>query len=485
MPTYSVVSSNSSTRVYAEGDSITFYVTTTDIPNGTPLYWNNIGSLSSSDFTQNINKGRLIINNNTATLTLTFAEDYKVDTPRGYDKKYAPANWGSVNLESLILQFRAQSETGPVVVTEFTRYIVDTSKPKKLNPVDLPTVPITQIQTGQFPLNITTVTNSLNLPFWKQTGNLGLLDVGETSELYIESNTTQTFDLIYEKISGELPSGLSLLRDGSISGTVINAPSTATNYYFTASFSKNVGSPINTSTFYITAYKSTTTNYTPIWFDSFFNNEQRTIIDNLLRNQDIFKREEIYRPFDNNFGISQNIRWYLHYGVENITNINYFIPLIFSKRRFRLSEPKIAFGKNSIEETVYEVVYSEIIDYNQNELGESLPPIFQQSGVYYFPTSVINWRKSFETEGRQVTDKFNPRFMKSRQNETSTVLGYIPCVIYCYALPNKGTKIIDRIKKQNISFNQFDFTIDKYYKYNLVDRNLIDTVRFTYVQQST
>lgn len=73
---YSLTANISNGSSLNEGDSITYILTTTGLPDGTLVYWNNTGSTVATDFTQGINSGTLIINNNTASITLTLYEDY-------------------------------------------------------------------------------------------------------------------------------------------------------------------------------------------------------------------------------------------------------------------------------------------------------------------------------------------------------------------------------------------------------------------------
>lgn len=73
---YSLTANISNGSSLNEGDSITYTLTTTGLPDGTVVYWSNAGSTSAADFTQGINSGTLTINNNAASITLTLYEDY-------------------------------------------------------------------------------------------------------------------------------------------------------------------------------------------------------------------------------------------------------------------------------------------------------------------------------------------------------------------------------------------------------------------------
>jgi hypothetical protein len=110
LPTYSVSPSTSSVN---EGSSVTFTVTTTNVPNSTTLYWtlNTIsGTVNSSDFTGGETSGSFTITNNSGSVALTLANDVTTE--------------GS---ESFQLQVRTDSTSGTIVATSSTVTINDTS----------------------------------------------------------------------------------------------------------------------------------------------------------------------------------------------------------------------------------------------------------------------------------------------------------------------------------------------------------------------
>ena len=73
-PTYSITvnpaSVNETTSALA-----TFTITTTNVQNGTTLYWINTGTIIAADFTDNTNSGTVTVTNNSATFTRTIARD--------------------------------------------------------------------------------------------------------------------------------------------------------------------------------------------------------------------------------------------------------------------------------------------------------------------------------------------------------------------------------------------------------------------------
>jgi hypothetical protein len=109
-PTYSVSPSTTSIN---EGSSVTFTVTTTNVSNGTTLYWSTnaiSGTINGSDFNDGVTTGSFTINSNSGSITRTLASDVNTE--------------GS---ESFQLQIRTGSTGGTIVATSSTVTINDTS----------------------------------------------------------------------------------------------------------------------------------------------------------------------------------------------------------------------------------------------------------------------------------------------------------------------------------------------------------------------
>jgi hypothetical protein len=71
-PTYSFTRDQS---IVDEGQTITYTVTTTNVANGTRVYWINYGSADANDFTSFTNEGFVTINNNTGSFYRTLRND--------------------------------------------------------------------------------------------------------------------------------------------------------------------------------------------------------------------------------------------------------------------------------------------------------------------------------------------------------------------------------------------------------------------------
>jgi len=115
VPTYSIVGSPT---VVDEGQSVTFTITTTDVPNGTVLYWTTnaptgeeLNTPSAGDFTDGLTQGSITINSNSATLVRTLVEDSATEGD-----------------ETFVIKIREGSTSGAVLATSNTIIIADTSQ---------------------------------------------------------------------------------------------------------------------------------------------------------------------------------------------------------------------------------------------------------------------------------------------------------------------------------------------------------------------
>jgi hypothetical protein len=107
-PTYSITPNTTSV---SEGGGVVFTVTTTNVANGTTLFWSTTGTnVTNSDFTDAAVSGTITINNGSATITRTLANDATTE-----------------GTESFQIQVRTGSTGGTVVATSSSVTINDTS----------------------------------------------------------------------------------------------------------------------------------------------------------------------------------------------------------------------------------------------------------------------------------------------------------------------------------------------------------------------
>ena len=213
--TYSITPS---TTTISEGSTVTFNVTTNNVPNGTTLYWTTVstgGNLNSDDFIDLRVDSSFLINNGNATISRTLFNDTLTE-----------------GVESFYLEIRTNSITGPVVATSPSISINDTS----ITPT--PTYNISQDRTSVnegssivFTLTTTNVPNGTTL-YWTIGGNVSNTDFTDflsSSSFLTTNNSTTITRTLRNDITTEGAEIFNLqIRTGSISGPVVATSSTIT-----------------------------------------------------------------------------------------------------------------------------------------------------------------------------------------------------------------------------------------------------------------
>jgi hypothetical protein len=127
---------------------------------------------------------------------------------------------------------------------------------------------------------------------------------------------------------------------------------------------------------------------------------------------------------------------------------------------------KTARALNSNLETIYEVVYIELLDTVTNSEGQSpnleiaIPPNSENISTVY-PNSFTNMAQRISTgigyENRSVL----PEWMTSRQID-GTVIGFTRALVLCYTKPGRSAEIAYRAQQVINQFQNIEFTIDRY-----------------------
>ena len=95
-----------------EGDTITYTITTVGVADGTTLYWTDSGTTSGVDFVGDANSGSFTITSGSATFSKVLKNDYLTE-----------------GTETIIVDIRTGSTSGPIVATSGVVSVADTSIP--------------------------------------------------------------------------------------------------------------------------------------------------------------------------------------------------------------------------------------------------------------------------------------------------------------------------------------------------------------------
>jgi hypothetical protein len=342
-------------------------------------------------------------------------------------------------------------------------------------------------KTDQLSGTVVTATNTFTLAIkgevesaieWITDSNLGSIYTGIDSDLYVKARQLVSgYTIKYDVVSGDLPPGLDLARDGTLCGQV-NYGSTGT-YTFTVSAGDVYGLSSIQREFSVTAVQITSTEYTKIYMKPFFTMDKRQTWSEFISNTFTFDPSLIYRYYDSNFGVQHELRVNLEFGIERL-DLEYYVGALrenFYRRRFNFGAVKKAVAQDVSGNNIYEIIYLDVVEDNVDALGQSAVPTFYANNDIYYPSSIDNMRRQLRLipleDNTYIKTRVDnqPRFMSTPQDDDYKPVGYMRVIPLCYALPGQGDKIISRIKLSNFNFGLLDFEVDRIIVENSADNN--------------
>jgi hypothetical protein len=346
---------------------------------------------------------------------------------------------------------------------------------------------------------------------WLVDADLGSINNGATSIFYVSAYNVAGIPLQYELLSGStsnLPQGLELLPSGDIAGRVsfdtfaldlgtttfdvtmndlsITGDKTETtfdmkNVFTVRAFSTN-GLIDVSKEFSITVIRAYNEPYDNLYIEAMPPENDRSLIQDLLQNADIFRQDLLYRPTDPNFGRATKVVYDHAFGLTAATYDEYVSSLYENHywKNLTLGKINVAQARNAAGEVIYEVIYSQVVDNLLNNDGESvskevtLPyPINEDDSTevsVVYPNSLINMRDQVIDTVGEVDDVL-PLWMTSKQSN-GKVLGFTPAWVLAYAKPGKGEQLAYYIKtKFGERLNVIDFEVDRYELDRLLSKN--------------
>jgi hypothetical protein len=351
---------------------------------------------------------------------------------------------------------------------------------------------------------------------WITPSSLGPIKPNRASDLYVEASS-QLYGgkVVYELISGQLPPGLSFLSNGLIVGKIRQYPSTEgpglTRFYDS---SAGVTTFDNTTTtfdnvfkftikardpsfaaenfreFFITVSSTTEITFANLWVKAFQNQEKRLAWNDFIGDISIFNPTNLYRYGDPNFGIQPELKMIVFSGIESTLAYKYVQAMSRNHYRKRLlfGDLKSATAKDpNTQETIYEVVYVDIVDqyekngksispvinlkntinskvltsYNAITVDSDIPFVSDSDHQRVFPNSIKNMRSRIRTVGARDRELL-PLWMRSIQDQADYELGYTKALVLCYAKPGKSAEIMAKIRARGFDFKLMEFIADRY-----------------------
>lgn len=358
-------------------------------------------------------------------------------------------------------------------------------------------------------LSITIYGDTNNTIQWVTPSDLGTIDNGAVSELYVQAISNEGRPLVYTLldqagISIRLPQGLELVTDsehnlGLLSGRVSfetyslddftttfdqDTTSIDQEYRFTVLVSTDDGSATAEKEFILRLNVIDREPYDNLYLRALPAYDQRQLWNSVISNTDIFPPELIYRPSDPWYGIPDNIEMLFLPGL-NPTAIDNFANAIARNhytKSYNFGEIKTAVVLDNNYNVKYEVVYIEVDDPEVNTSGNGpaltldltnviANPYVDENGMTYkiaYPNSSDNMIDRL-AEGVGYYDQSSlPSWMTSNQlgntsNTYKAPLGFTRAIVMAYTVPGAGKLIAYRLRNSGIKFSNIEFTVDRYF----------------------
>ena len=207
------ITSDRTTTTVNEGETITWTVSTVNFGSG-ELYYTNSGTTSGGDFTDGVNSGNVAIVNDKGTIIKTLVNDLISD-----------------GTETIIMQLRTSSVSGPLVATAQTITVNDTSQTPPVSYNFRPnttsinegqtvtwTVATTNFGNGTLYYNNSGTTSAADFTDGVNSGSINIVnDQGSLSKTLVNDLTTEGSETIILN-----------LRTGSLSGNIVTTANTVT-----------------------------------------------------------------------------------------------------------------------------------------------------------------------------------------------------------------------------------------------------------------
>lgn len=301
-------------------------------------------------------------------------------------------------------------------------------------------------------------------PIWETDSYLGILQNGDISELSVKVFSKSNMEFYYYLSSeSNLPNGLELKSDGTIVGKTQYNMSEEES--FTVEFKVVASSirEIKTKTFSITIMQRIGKPVRNLYCRVMPKKQQREIYDNIINNSDIMPFQDLYRPLDPWFGLNYHRRFLFAAGLS-AKDISIYYNAIEKNhywKNVRFGEIKTAKAVNNNLETIYEIVYAELIDDSSVSGDSDLSVSASNGNITIYPNSFENMLSRIETSIGYENKGIIPKWMLSRQ-ENGVIPGFKRVFPIAYTKPNKGKEIVYRIKEYQPLLNLIEFTIDRY-----------------------
>jgi hypothetical protein len=370
---------------------------------------------------------------------------------------------------------------------------------------------------------------------WLSPNQIGEIIPNEPSTLSVQAESLLTGGkVIYKLINGVLPSGLEFLSNGNIIGKVkqyadSNGPGLTRFFYTEDNFAQTPNYDVgfdnaettfdrefkfkisardtanaseNTRDFVIKVVVKDERTFANLYVRALQNPDKRLQWGDFISDVSIFRPQDLYRYGDPNFGVQSDIKMLVFAGIESVEAVKFVQAMSRNhyRKRILFGDLKIAEAKDPVtQETVYEVIYVEMIDEFEKN-GKSISQVIELSNRInskvlvssnsitvdsgsqgmlndwqfrisdsdhqrIFPTSIKNMRKRIRNIGDRSRELL-PLWMRSIQDQKNFEPGYSKALVLCYALPGRGELILSRIKNKTSFASRGLWNLNNSYQIN-------------------
>lgn len=353
---------------------------------------------------------------------------------------------------------------------------------------------------------------------WITPSNLGSINGGEVSQLYVDALAASGRQLYYSLASGSrIPQGLTLLPDGSISGRVsfqefsldkgtttfdvvnselgiVSSPTTIDRTYKLIVNASDYSNSINgQKTFTLTVNTVTYSPYDNLYLACYPSVDKRTILNSILGNTDYFKLEDIYRPNDPYFGIQKDIKILVGYGLTP-SEASAYIAAMQTRhynKRFYFGDYHYASANDSNGNPLYDVIYVDLIEdtktysvVNGVTVGNVPQGSFlDKNGNRLYTNDLSLMFNDLIVAIGETNSNTLPQWQTSVQND-GTILGFRTAAVLAYLKYGTGERVLYKLKNNlKTDIKLVPFTADRYIFDNNLDVNF-DLATGKYVAKS-
>jgi hypothetical protein len=373
---------------------------------------------------------------------------------------------------------------------------------------------------------------------WITDSDLGTIKPNIASDKFIQATSLLYGGRIsYEFVSGNLPAGLQFLPTGAIQGkikqfaddagpgltrffertdnlapaedsstlsrdysSIFDAATTTYDLKFT--FTVRARDSVNFATlnrtFNLSVLVANNKTFANLYVKALQSKPKRLAWFNFITDATIFRPTDIYRYGDVNFSVQTDLRVLIYAGIESVTAVKFVQAMSRNHyhKRLKFGSLKTAKAKDPVtQETIYEVIYVEIIDdlekngrsisqtvnlpnninskvlisYDSIKIDSDIPLVSDRDHQRVFPNSIKNMRSRISAIGDRDRE-FLPLWMRSTQDQASFETGYVSALPLCYCKPGSDNNaaaspaenIVARIKASGFDFKTIDFVADRY-----------------------